>query len=1534
MASEDKNQTILSSKSDWERWLQPIKSKALGTEVWDYINPDIKESDKKELIEPEAPKKEQNETSEDFQYRRDLHKRALAKYDIKEAHIAAIREYIYRTIDRSANLLIQDKSTVRDILSELVKRYKPDTHREQFEILNKWTSLKTGPAGKRQFNAWIKDWIETYNRARQYKIPGIGTDEKYAMLEFLHAIQRSHEVFYSTWYEAVYNDREKAFVELITKFEDFTKSERGGSAYATLGGNKPDSNESNKDKTGAQERPCPCGQPRSVHPRWENCEYCNETIRKNGWTADPTIAKKVAEHAARFKPLKEFIQQHKKTEQRPPVNINAIFTTSSDSDPLVNSVIHDGGATESISNDLSRIENFVPERIQIRGFGGSVWAEGKGTMVVWAKAPGDKEKSQKLRINNALYCPDGPVSLISGKALNRNGVFKDEEKNVLYTRKGGYQVIAELQSVNDQAIVEYNPIKPSTAYALKPTKFSAEEPFSKASLERWHKRLGHPSDEVIKHLKDHVNGVEIDTTDRPLCESCKVSTAKQQISRRPMAVGSTPWEIAHFDIVPMSESWDGMKYFIHFYCMQSGDNEVIHVHSKRVLSSAVIEFEKKKKRQGFVIKAFHTDSEQALNNMFVAHIRNEGIELRQSAPYSPQQNGPAERSGGVIVSMARTILSEANLPENLWPLAIDHVIYLLQRLPKKKLGWKTPYEIIQSITKLAKSTIPNLGHIKIFGCKAYKRIPSTEIPRLEKMAPRAEIGYLVGYDASNIFNIWIPEERSVVRARDVDFDEDAFFDPTKPVKIRVREAIEEEDWRVSTIKTRTPIHEDSDDDIFEIMDQNRSSESEAQGVVDQEGQNKLKNKLTTQKKVNFNLNETTSFDNRASRLLTPSSRDFEHREEVTSHTEVVEEYTTPVTTTRPGVETEEQESVRLLTPESNPTFDSRDFDAEASQQLQMEAAQEPIERTSRANEISATLSETNIVSGKRRRRAPKHDDAVAYFTSAFALGRALQDERKAIPEIRLHRDELPPEPQSWQEMLKLPEAHRNGFTKAAYAEYDSLVEMDTFEQVHWEKAMKQDDYELLGARWVFTYKLDSGSYLERYKARLVIRGDMQLSWDETYSATISSKAIRALIALATIFGYKSWQHDMITAYLNAGVDKDGYFIQMPQGIKGDTNVWLRLRKALYGLKQSPLLWHREFTKTLLELGFEQISEEVCLFKNKDGIILFFYVDDVVTLFRPEQEGLAREIWIKLTKKYRARPLGDLAWFLGTRILRDEKNSTSYLCQDSYLEAVAKRYDLDLSKLPPTPCASTISFTKYDGQASKASIKLYQQKVGSVIYVAIITRPDVAFIAAKLSEFMQNPSPEHMQAINRVILYLYRTRFLAICYKRKEFEAALLAASDASFADNVDRRSSGAFLFKLFGGPIDWSAKKQKTVTTSTTEAELLALSEAAKQLLWWLRFFKAVEFDPEQGPITIDCDNRQTVRAMVKNEAIQTRLRHVDIHNHWLREKVQNKEINVRWIDTDSMPADGLTKPLSTEKHIRFVEQLGLVDIAHRIRPI
>jgi hypothetical protein len=154
-------------------------------------------------------------------------------------------------------------------------------------------------------------------------------------------------------------------------------------------------------------------------------------------------------------------------------------------------------------------------------------------------------------------------------------------------------------------------------------------------------------------------------------------------------------------------------------------------------------------------------------------------------------------------------------------------------------------------------------------------------------------------------------------------------------------------------------------------------------------------------------------------------------------------------------------------------------------------------------------------------------------------------------------------------------------------------------------------------------------------------------------------------------------------------------------------------------------------------------------------------------------------------------------------------------------------------------------------------------------------------------------------------------------------------SDASFANYTrTRRSAQGCLFKLFGGPIDWQSNNQRTVSTSTTEAELLALSNASKEAIWWDRLFKDLDFDPGHE-LEIKCDNKQTIRLLVKDVPIlMTKLKHVDILHHWLREQVQAKKITVSWVPTNQMVADGLTKALPRQKQQNFVNQLGLVDIS------
>ncbi|PZD30029.1 hypothetical protein A1F97_10211 [Pyrenophora tritici-repentis] len=162
----------------------------------------------------------------------------------------------------------------------------------------------------------------------------------------------------------------------------------------------------------------------------------------------------------------------------------------------------------------------------------------------------------------------------------------------------------------------------------------------------------------------------------------------------------------------------------------------------------------------------------------------------------------------------------------------------------------------------------------------------------------------------------------------------------------------------------------------------------------------------------------------------------------------------------------------------------------------------------------------------------------------------------------------------------------------------------------------------------------------------------------------------------------------------------------------------------------------------------------------------------------------------------------------------------------------------------------------------------------------------------------------------------------------ETEPLFYGASDAAFADDLPtRRSSQGYLFMLYGMPIDWKATLQRSVTKSTTEAELLALSTAASELQAWNRLFKHIKLDLEMVP-TIYCDNLQTVGVVTKHEdKLFTRLRHVDVHQHWLRQEVADGRISVQWKPTNLMPADGLTKILVRQKHAEFVRQLGLRDV-------
>ena len=140
--------------------------------------------------------------------------------------------------------------------------------------------------------------------------------------------------------------------------------------------------------------------------------------------------------------------------------------------------------------------------------------------------------------------------------------------------------------------------------------------------------------------------------------------------------------------------------------------------------------------------------------------------------------------------MARQMIIDANLPNFLWPEAAKTAVYIQNRIPHRSINWQSPHEALAAYlgddTPYWLQAKPDLSNIRIFGYKAYVRI--NKLPRLAKLALRAAIGYLVGYEAYNIWRIWIPTSRCVIRARDIQFNEDEFYDSTLPnQKIRIYE---------------------------------------------------------------------------------------------------------------------------------------------------------------------------------------------------------------------------------------------------------------------------------------------------------------------------------------------------------------------------------------------------------------------------------------------------------------------------------------------------------------------------------------------------------------------------------------------------------------------------------------------------------------------------------------------------------------------------------------------------------------------------
>jgi hypothetical protein len=403
--------------------------------------------------------------------------------------------------------------------------------------------------------------------------------------------------------------------------------------------------------------------------------------------------------------------------------------------------------------------------------------------------------------------------------------------------------------------------------------------------------------------------------------------------------------------------------------------------------------------------------------------------------------------------------------------------------------------------------------------------------------------------------------------------------------------------------------------------------------------------------------------------------------------------------------------------------------------------------------------------------------------------------------------------------------------------------------------------------------------------------------------------------------------DIKGAYLNGELEEEIYMRQPPGYDDGSGRV-CRLHKTLYGLKQSGREWNREFDRKLTSIGFSKLDVDHCVYKriqDSRTVFLTVWVDDLL-IFADTVDDL-EEVKKELAGLFDVKDMGEPKKIIGIQIERDRENESISLSQTQYINGILTRFGFHNISPVTTPLDPNVILHKRPADTDiDATVRSgYQSAIGSLMYAAIGTRPDIAYAVQTLSQFSSNPGPEHWTAVKRVFRYLAGTRNLKLTFRANEEHEVLIAGyTDADYASNPDdRKSISGYTYLLGGGAFAWSSKKQTTVALSSTEAEYTALAHATRQAIWNRNILTELGYFQDEPTVLFE-DNQSTI-AIARDPQYHARSKHFDVQNHFVREKIENGIIELQYCPTDEMVADIFTKALSRPKHEKFVRELGLL---------
>ena len=551
----------------------------------------------------------------------------------------------------------------------------------------------------------------------------------------------------------------------------------------------------------------------------------------------------------------------------------------------------------------------------------------------------------------------------------------------------------------------------------------------------------------------------------------------------------------------------------------------------------------------------------------------------------------------------------------------------------------------------------------------------------------------------------------------------------------------------------------------------------------------------------------------------------------------------------------------------------------------------------------------------------------------------------------------------------IKQAQSEGFTEhwheAILAEWNGCWDADCFEYVKYSDVPAKAV--IMDLVWQFKVKPD------RLKARCCVNGKQEStdSYDDIFSPVCKHTTMRMLLWQCVVNQWDLGSSDVHLAYLNSPNDKDQYCHAPPT--LGKQGHCLKLKRMLYGLHASGLRWNELITSWLTAplsnptkvktkkrrkgkgkratsdsagadagasdsagvgadaatgAGMTQSRADECLFYlEEDGKKLFvvLYVDDL--LYAGDSE-LIDKFKERLSNRFKVRHM-DASNYLGLDIEYDREGGKMRIHQKKYLQKILARFGMLDCTTRPTPMAGDYrkKLRKREGPCDDPKRqRLYRQLIGSLMFLSVSSRPDVSFAVKELSRHLNHPGEAHVQAALRVLRYLKGTADYALTYTRNA-KATFYGHADADFAgEDETAKSTTGFAFSGGSGVLCWKAATQSLVTHSSTEAELVALDSAARELEYLRQI--ALDFGIKlELPVTIFQDNLSTV-TIVKSGRFSARTKHLSVRYHYTHNLMTDGVVELKHLGTKFLPSDALTKALGGPDHKRHsLVLLGMAAI-------